>query len=60
MLDEIKLNEIPKVSKNQEQKQVPQNPISVRISSRLSRLHERYSPSFYYLLMINSGDPECY
>jgi hypothetical protein len=65
MLDEITEKEIPKVPKNknvqQEEKQVPQTPASVvRISTRLSRPLERYSPSLYYLLLTDSGEPECY
>ena len=60
MLDEIKENEIPKAPENQEQQQVPQTPANVRISRRLCRPHERFSPSLYYLLMTNSGEPECY
>jgi hypothetical protein len=32
----------------------------VRISTRLSIPRERYSPSLYYLLLIDSGEPECY
>jgi hypothetical protein len=65
MLDEITEKEIPKVPENQnvqqQEKQVPQTPTSVvRISTRLSRPPERYSPSLYYLLLIDSGEPECY
>ena len=37
ILDEIKENEVPKVPENKEQQQVPQNPASVRRSTRLSR-----------------------
>ena len=63
--DEIKENRIPKVSKNQnvqqQEQNVPQTPTSVVIiSTRLSRPHERYSPSLYYLLLTNSGEPESY
>jgi hypothetical protein len=32
----------------------------VRISTKLSRPPERYSPSLYYLLLTDSGEPECY
>ena len=61
MLDEIKENEILlKVCKNKEQQRVPQNPTSVRRSTRLSRPPERFSHSLYYLLMTNYGEPECY
>ena len=72
MLDEIKENEIPKVPENQnvqqQEHQVPQTPTSVfrrstmlvRRSTRLSRPPEWYSPSLYYLLLIDSSEPECY
>jgi len=60
VLDEIKENEVPKVPENQEQQQVSETPTTVRRSTKLSRLPERYSPSMYYLLMTDSGEPECY
>ena len=37
MLNEIKENEVPKEQKNQEQKQVPETPATVRKSTILSR-----------------------
>ena len=60
MLNEIKENEVPKVPKNQEKQQLHQTPANVRRSTRLSRPPERFSHSLYYLLMIDSGEPECY
>jgi hypothetical protein len=65
VLDEITEKEIPKEPKNQnvqqQEQQVPQTPTSVvRMSTRLSIPPERYSPSLYYLLLIDSGEPECY
>ena len=60
VLDEIKENEVPKVPKNQEQKQVPQTPANVRRSTRLSRPPERFSPSLYYIFMTDYGEPKCY
>jgi hypothetical protein len=65
VLDEITEKEIPKVPENQNvqkhEQHVPQTPASVvRISTRLSRPPERYSPSLYYLLLTNSGEPESY
>jgi hypothetical protein len=62
VLDEITEKEIPKVPKNhnvqQQDQKVPQTPASVvRRSIRLSRPPERYSPSLYYLLLIDSGEP---
>ena len=32
----------------------------VRRFTRISRAPERYSPSLYYLLLNDSGEPECY
>ena len=65
VLDEIIEKEIPKEPENQKVKQweqqVPQTPASVvRISTRLSIPPEQYSPSLYYLLLTDSGEPECY
>jgi hypothetical protein len=65
VLDEITEKEIPKEPENQniqqQEQQVPQTPASVvRRSTRLSIPPERYSPSLYYLLLTNSGEPECY
>jgi hypothetical protein len=45
----------------QQEQQVPQTPASVvRRSTMLSIPPERYSPSLYYLLLTDSGEPECY
>ena len=60
MLDETKENEVPKAPENQEQQQVPETPTTVRKSTRLSRPPEWFSPSLYYLLITDSGEPECY
>ncbi|MCY6524964.1 reverse transcriptase domain-containing protein, partial [Actinobacillus pleuropneumoniae] len=44
-----------------QQQQALQTPKSgVRRSTRISRPLERYSPSLYYLLLTDSGEPECY
>eukprot|EP00253_Pinus_taeda_P026322 PITA_26322 len=44
-----------------QQKKALQTPESgVRRSTRMSRPLERYSPSLYYVLLTNSGEPECY
>ena len=58
-------DEVPKVTGNQnvqsQEQQEPQTPASaVRRSTRLSRPPERYSPSLYYLLLTDSGEPESY
>jgi hypothetical protein len=64
VLDEIKENEIPKVSKNknvqQQEQHAPQTVASVvRRYTSLSRPSERYSP-LYYLLLTDSCEPESY
>ena len=41
-------------------RQVPKTPATVRKYTRLSRPPERFSPSLYYLLMTDSGEPECF
>jgi hypothetical protein len=65
VLDEITEFFFPKEPENQnvqqQEQHVPQIPASVvRIYTRLSRPHERYSPSLYYLLLTDSGEPKCY
>jgi hypothetical protein len=62
VLDEITEKEIPKVPENQnvqqQEKQVPQTPSIVFIrSTMLSRPLEIYSPSLYYLLLTDYGEP---
>jgi hypothetical protein len=62
MLDEITEKEIPKVPENQnvqqQEQHVPQTPTSVvRRYTRLSRPSKQYSPSLYYLLLTDSGEP---
>ena len=70
VLDEItKKVKVPENNNNQQpqqqqppqQQQTPQTLESgVRISTRISRPPKRYSPSLYYLLLTDSGEPECY
>jgi hypothetical protein len=65
VLDDITEKKIPKELENQnvqqQEQQVPQTPVGVvRKSTRLSIPPERYSPSLYYLLLSDSGEPECY
>ena len=44
-----------------QQKQAPQTPESgVRRSTKIIRPPERHSPSLYYVLLSDSGEPECY
>eukprot|EP00253_Pinus_taeda_P025456 PITA_25456 len=70
VLDEITEKvKVPENNNNQQTQQqqpsqlqqAPQTPESgVRRSTRISRPPERYSPSLYYLLFTDSGEPECY
>lgn len=60
MLDEIPENEMPQVPDAQQQQIVPQTPASVRCSTRTSRPPERFSPSLYSILLMDSGEPEEY
>eukprot|EP00253_Pinus_taeda_P013261 PITA_13261 len=70
VLDEItEIVKVPENNNNQrpqqqqppQQKQAPQTPESgVRRSTKISRPLERYTPSLYYLLLSDSGEPECY
>ena len=54
-------NQQPQQQQLREQQQAPQTPESgVRRSTKISRPLERYSPSLYYLLLTDSGEPECY
>ena len=58
---------VPKNHNDQQPKKQPQKqpalqtPESgVRRPTRIIRPPERYSPSLYYLLLTDSGEPECY
>ena len=54
-------NQEPQQQQPPQQQQAPQTLESgVRRSTRISRPPERLSPSLYYLLLTNSGEPECY
>ena len=54
-------NQQPQQQQPPQQQQAPQTPESgVRRSTRIIRPPERYSPSLYYLLLTDSGEPECY
>ena len=44
----------------QPQQQIPHIPMNIRLSTRLSRPPERFSPSLYTILLIDAGEPECY
>lgn len=51
----------PEQQQQPQQQEAPQTPESgIRISTRISRPLERYSPSLYYVLLTYSGEPECY
>jgi len=54
-------NQQPQQQQPSQQQQAPQTPESgVRRSTRISRPPERYSPSLYYLLLTDFGEPKCY
>ena len=54
-------NQQPQQRKPPQQQQAPQKPESgVRRYTKISRPPERYSPSLYYLLLADFGEPECY
>lgn len=53
-------NKMPLVPDAQQQQVIPQTPISVRRSTRLSRPLERFSPSLYFILLTDSSEPEGY
>ena len=60
LFNEIKENEVPNAPENQEQHQVPETPATIRKYTSLSRPPKGFSPSLYYLLMTDSGEPECF
>ena len=51
---------MPLVPNAQQQQVIPQTPVSVIHSTRVSRHPERFSPSLYSILLTNSGEPEEY
>ena len=54
-------NQQPQQQQPSQQQQAPQTPESgVRRSTRISRPLEQYSPSLYYVLLTDSGEPKCY
>eukprot|EP00253_Pinus_taeda_P003148 PITA_03148 len=61
MVPENHNDQQPEQQQQPQQQQAPQTPESgVRISTRISIPRERYSPSLYYVLMTDFGEPECY
>ena len=55
VLDETPKKKMPLVPDAQQQQVIPQTPVSVRHSTRLSRPPERFSPSLYSILLTDSG-----
>jgi hypothetical protein len=49
-----------KIYNNKRNRYLKLLPSVVRISTMLSRTPEQYSPSLYYLLLSDYGEPECY
>ena len=59
-LDETSHKEMPQVPDAQQQQVIPKTPISVRHSTQLSIPPERFSPSLYSILLIDSVELEEY
>lgn len=60
VLDEIPVNTILVVPNAQQQQVIPETPIVVRHSTRVSLPPERFYPSLYSILLTDSGEPESY
>ena len=62
MLDDTPKVDVPTIPHDvqQPQQQIPHTPMNVRLSTRMSRPPERFSPSLYSILLTNAGEPECY
>lgn len=60
VLDEILVNTIPMVPDAQQQEVIPQTPIGIRHSKRVSLRLERFSPSLYSILLTDSSELEGY
>ncbi|XXG79495.1 hypothetical protein AAC387_Pa09g0546 [Persea americana] len=58
--DDTSENDVPEVHGNENPQVDPQTPAPVRRSSRTSKPTQRYSPSLFYLLLTDGGEPECY
>ncbi|XXG64806.1 hypothetical protein AAC387_Pa05g2660 [Persea americana] len=59
-LDDTSENDVPEVHGNENPQVDPQTPALVRRSSRTPKPTQRYSPSLFYLLLTDGGEPECY
>ena len=59
-LDDTSENDVPEVHGNENPQVDPQTPAPVRRSSRTPKPTQRYSPSLFYLLLTDGGEPECY
>ena len=61
-LDDVLVKKVRSILKGNEELRLgpptPQN--ELRRSTRTTRAPEKYSPSFHYLLLTDSGEPECY
>ena len=62
MLDDTPKDDLLAIPRDlqQPQQQIPHTPVNVRRSTRLSRPLEIFSPSLYYILLIDASEPECY
>ena len=63
-VDYVMLDNSPKVDilviPHDVQQQILHTPVNFRWSTRMSRPPERFSPSLYYVLLPNVGEPGCY
>ncbi len=59
MLDDTQKDDVPTIPHDlqQLQQQIPHTPMNVRQPTRLSRPLERFSPSLYFMLLTNAGEP---
>jgi len=61
VLDDTPNSDVPVVPHApQQQPEIPQTPVNVRRSTRISRPPERFSPSLYSILLTDAGEPEGY
>ena len=59
MLDDTPKDDVPTIPHDVQQ-QIPHTQVNVRWSTRLSRPPKLFSPFLYSILLIDTGEPECY
>ena len=62
VLDDTPKDDVPTIPHDvqQPQQQIPNTPMNVRWSKRMSRPPEIFSPFLYSILRIDASEPECY